>query len=85
MNYKVIQSPQKWRYYIGHMSIPITGLYCSNNISILYSVRDIITFTACLTVRDLEKFFTFDMTFKITGFICEYILADTLCFSTYDT
>jgi len=43
---------------IGHMSLPVSGLY-SNNVN---SFRDITTFAVYVTVFDLEKYFSIDTT-----------------------
>jgi len=66
MTLKVIQGHQKWRDSIGHLSLPISGLWY-NNVSIVQRLRDINTFSSYMTARDFENSFSFDTTVEITG------------------
>jgi len=63
MTFKVIQGYWKWHESIGHMILPISGVY-SNNVSILHNFFDTTTFTVYATAcrgagPNFETYFIF--------------------------
>jgi len=67
MTLKVTQGHWNYLYFIGHVSLPISGLYCRNNDSVWHRFRDITTFAVYVTGCDLEKSFFFEKIVEVTS------------------